>query len=265
MASHQLDINGESLLVREAGQPGQPVVFFFHSLGLSSELWAPQFAAFQGNCRLIAMDCRGHGGSSNRGGFSVSACADDALAVLHAMGVTRAHVVGVSMGGLMTAELAVRMKAAGLHCESMVLACSYRFAGGPHVQARIDQAAAMIKDKGMAQFGRLYMDGTACYAMGDATREHMAGIIAAMQPGDYLQTLTSILTHDAGSAFARVSDVPALVLSGRLDARVSPAVLVDLKSAVPQASAVELEEAGHLANIEDPDGFNRALRRFWYF
>lgn len=265
MPVHTLSLNGETLQVTTAGNPVNPAVFLFHSLGLSSELWALQIEALQASHYLIAMDCRGHGGSSNHGGFSVNACADDALVVLSEFGVMHAWVVGVSMGGLMTAELAARIARAGsgMRCNGMVLACSYRHAGGPQAQARIDGTAAMLKEKGMEEFARLYMEGTACEYMDAAVKDRLATNIAAMRPGDYMQTIASILTHDAGPALSQVTGVPALVISGKLDKRVPPEVLADLKASVPQAQAVELEKAGHLANIEDPAGFNRALLSFF--
>lgn len=260
-----LAVNGEQIGLHQAGRPGRPAVFFFHSLGLSGALWAPQFAAFEDAYHLIAMDCRGHGASSNHGGFSVQACVDDALALWRALGLSRAHVVGISMGGLMAARLAERLQAqgAGLHCDSVTLACSYRCADGAQTQARIDATAARIHDEGMAAFARFYMDGTACVHLDADLRARMAQAIAAMQPQDYLQTLAEILRHDAGPALASLQGLPVQVLSGALDQRVSAQALQDLLSALPQARSTVLARAGHLANIEDPAGFNRALRSFW--
>lgn len=264
MKVHHLGINGERLRVREAGSPSKPSVFWFHSLGTSSELWAPQLEALQTTHHLIAMDCRGHGSSSNRGGFFVDTCADDALAVLREMKCHKVHIVGLSMGGLMAAELAARMQEAkDVQCESIVLACSYRAMGGLQAQARIDATRAMLAEEGMTEFARLYMEGTASEFMDTGTRDHMAAIIAGMWPDDYGQAIANILNHDAGPALARVCNLPTLVLSGKLDKRVTPEVLEQLIEAAPQAQKVELEKAGHLANIEDPKGFTQALLSFW--
>ena len=260
MTLHDLDLNGERLRVREEGARGLPSVFFFHSLGLSSAMWTAQFDALRDRYHLVAMDCRGHGDSSNRGGFSVGHCVDDAAAVLQALGIQKSHVVGLSMGGLMAAELAARLDG---DFESMVLACSYCTLGGPEAQARIDATRELLKAKGMATFGPLYMDGTACEFMEPSVKARMAALIGGMTVDHYLQTLQSILNHDARPALARASKVRALVLSGKLDQRVTPDALQMLKDAVPHASALELERAGHLANLEDPDRFTRALDEFW--
>jgi pimeloyl-ACP methyl ester carboxylesterase len=264
--THLLNVNGETLRVIEAGNADNPTVFWFHSLGTSSQLWAPQFESLAGTHHLIAMDCRGHGDSSNRGGFSVEACARDAQMVLCELGVVRAHVVGLSMGGLMAAELVAHMAEpfSSLRCDSMVLACSYRSAGNSlSAQTRISATVALLNEKGMAGFGRLYMESTACKYMDIATKDNMVNIISAMRPSDYMQAIASVLTHDSGPALAYALDVPALVLSGTLDNRVSQEALEDLKAAVPQAKEVRLEKAGHLANLEDAEGFTHALLKFW--
>lgn len=260
MTRHDLDLNGERLRVREEGARGLPSVFFFHSLGLSSEMWAAQFDALRDRYHLVAMDGRGHGDSSNRGGFSIGHCVDDAAAVLQALGIGRTHLVGLSMGGLIAAELAARLNG---DCLSLVLACSYCTIGGPEAQARIDATRELLKNQGMASFGKLYMDGTACAFMEPSVKARMAALIGGMTADDYLQTLQSILNHDARTALARASQVPTLVLSGKLDQRVTPAALQMLKDAVPHARALEMERAGHLANLEDPEGFTRALGDLW--
>lgn len=264
MDIHHLDLNGERLCVREAGRRGRPAVFYFHSLGLSSAMWAAQFEALHDDRHLIAMDCRGHGESSNHGGFSIGHCVDDAQVVLKTLDVPRAHLVGLSMGGLMVAELAARwMRDGSARCLSMVLACSYCAMGGPAALARIDATRKLLADKGMAAFGSMYMDGTACASMDPVLKARMASLIAGMAPDDYLQTLQGILNHDARPALAQLGQVPALVLSGRLDQRVTPEALQELKDAVPHAQVLELHEAGHLANLEEPARFSRVLDDFW--
>ncbi|WP_395347260.1 alpha/beta fold hydrolase [Variovorax sp. UC122_21] len=260
MTLHDFDLNGERLHVRVEGTPELPSVVFFHSLGLSSAMWASQFDALRDRYHLVAMDCRGHGRSSNRGGFSIGNCVDDAAAVMNVLGVRRAHLVGLSMGGLMAAELAARLDGA---CRSMVLACSYCALAGPEAQARIESTREFLRDRGIAAFAQMYMDGTACASMEPAVKSEMVALIATMKMDDYLQTLQSILNDDARPALSRASGVRTLVLSGRLDRRVTPAALQMLKNAVPHASVVELDRAGHLANLEDPELFNRTLADFW--
>ena len=77
---------------------GTPVVFL-HAFPLDRRMWAPQTSALAGQRRCLTIDTRGFGGSTAVGPFSVDRYADDVAAVLDAAGVTRAVVVGLSMGG----------------------------------------------------------------------------------------------------------------------------------------------------------------------
>jgi len=247
--------------IRDSRTPDAPVVFLFHSLGTSAELWTPQFETLARSYRLIAMDCRGHGRTSCRGAFSIAACVADARAVLDARAVTRAHVVGLSMGGLMAAQLAAQPDA-GERVRSVTLACSYATLAGTSSQARLDGTRDALERMSMATFARQYMDSTATSKLDSRWRERMIAVIGAMKAGDYLITLRDILFHDCTAAL-RALRVPALVLSGALDSRVSAQTTAKLAGEIASARTTRLAQAGHLANIEAPDAFNAALDAFW--
>ena len=258
-----LKVGDETLLMRQAGHAG-PCVLLIHSLGTSSELWVPQLCALEDSFQVLAIDARGHGGSSNLGGFTVEKCANDALEVLTALDISEVHLVGISMGGLIAAELASLMKDQNKpQCKSIVLACSYRSLKGPQSQARLDATRAVLSHQNMASFAETYIKETACASMPADTRKTLERCIAGMTPDNYLQTLAEILFHDAGPALSRLQDIPALVLSGALDRRVSSEALASLLEAIPGHQHVWLESAGHLANAEDPAGFTASLVNFW--
>ena len=259
-----LVIGAESICIREAGRPGRPCVVFFHSLGTSSSLWRPQLNALAQSHHVVAVDSRGHGGSSNRGGFSVEACAEDALGVILELGCAAVHLVGLSMGGLIAAELAALLgEEGGVRCSSLVLACSYRTLRGEQSQVRLDSARETLAKVGMPEFAAAYMKETATEGMPAPMRECLERDIAQMEPARYLETLGSILFHDAGPALAKLVETPVLVVSGALDKRVSRAALQGLLDAVPNARHVHLADAGHLASAEDEVDFNAALLGFW--
>lgn len=263
-AIRTLAVGDETLLIRQAGRTGSPPVLLLHSLGTSSELWLPQLQILADRFQVIAMDLRGHGGSSNYGGFSVQRCASDAFGIIKSLGLTNVHLVGLSMGGLIAPELAVMMKRdKTVKCMSMVLACSYRTLKGPQSQARLNATREALSNQDMASFASTYMNDTACASMPVDARQRLERCIAAMNPQDYLQTLEEILFYDAGDSLADVQDVPTLVLSGALDRKVSMDALNALIEAVPRARHARLENAGHLANVEDPQGFTNAVVDFW--
>ena len=95
--------NGEALAYVDEG--AGPEVLFIHSLGTNASLWRDQIAALKEHYRCIAFDCRGHGGSSYNGTFTVTDVAADLKAGLDALGIGSCHVVGLSMGGPLALQL----------------------------------------------------------------------------------------------------------------------------------------------------------------
>src|SRR5262245_23993383 len=92
---------GDSWILEMPGPPGAPVVLLLHGLGATAALnWHAVFDALGRHYRVIAVDHRGHGrGIRLRGRFRLADCADDAAALLAALGIEHAIAVGYSMGG----------------------------------------------------------------------------------------------------------------------------------------------------------------------
>ena len=104
-----LRVNDAELFYEEAGS-GEPVLLL-HGLGSSTLDWEPQIEALKGFFRVIAMDVRGSGKSRDLlkpgGPFTVKQFAADAIALLDHLGAVPAHIVGLSMGGMVAFQLAV--------------------------------------------------------------------------------------------------------------------------------------------------------------
>lgn len=104
-----LQLNGAELFYEESGH-GEPVLLL-HGLGSSTVDWQPQIEALSPRYRVIALDARGSGRSRDLrhpgGPFSVPQFASDAAAALDALGAAPAHIVGLSMGGMIAFQLAV--------------------------------------------------------------------------------------------------------------------------------------------------------------
>lgn len=249
-----LELNGEKISFERVGA-GTPVLLL-HSLGTHAGLWASTLAALSDRFELVAMNCRGHGGSSNRTGFSVEAIARDGLALMAALGHQSFHVVGCSMGGL----FAVTLHAiAPLRCLSLTLAGAYATvgaAGPPRIAATREILASMP----MAEFGRQYAEDTVISADLGA-KALVAKAIATMTPHDYLQTLEAILTADVSPLLAQIA-VPTLVLVGTEDRRAPPVLARALADAVPGAVFREVRGAGHLVMLDESAALIRQLESF---
>ncbi|MEP9349455.1 alpha/beta fold hydrolase [Xanthobacter sp. KR7-225] len=255
MAAECVEVNGERIAFRRTGEG--PAVLLIHSLGTHSGLWASTFAALLGQFSLVAMDCRGHGGSTNRGGFSVAAVAQDGRALMDQLGHERFHVVGISMGGLMAVTLAAAVPD---RVASLFLTGAYAGVGaaGP---PRLAATRALLAGTAMAAFGAAYAADTVLPDSPEAARALVANAIAGMSAADYLDTLEAILTADV-SALLPTLDVPALVLTGQEDRRAPEEVGRRLSACLPQGAFEVMPGAGHLAVLDRPAAFNQRLVDF---
>lgn len=250
-----LAINGEQIAYREQGA-GEPVVLV-HSIGTSSHIWETTIAALAPHFRVIAIDCRGHGGSSNRGGFSVDAIADDLLAAASTLDLPRFHYVGISMSGLFGVTIWAKVPERLL---SLTLADSYASVGvaGP---PRVATTREALKTTSMRDFATAYVNDTLMPATPRPVYDETIDAIAGMTPKNYLQTLEAILTADVTALLATIR-VPTLVIVGERDQRTPVTVSERLAAAIKDSRLVVVPEAGHLAVLDQPKTFNNAISHF---
>src|SRR5687767_15344853 len=101
---------GAQLRCEHTPRPGAPALLFINSLGTSLEMWDDQSTPFSERYELVRYDARGHGKSTvgEHLELTLEQLARDALAVLDACGIARAHVCGISLGGMTAMTLAQR-------------------------------------------------------------------------------------------------------------------------------------------------------------
>jgi len=106
----QIQANGITLNYRWDGPEGGPVIMLSHSLGADLTMWEPQVAPLTAaGFRLLRYDHRGHGGSAAPdGAYTIEQLAADAVGLLDALGLTRVHFCGLSMGGMVGQVLGAR-------------------------------------------------------------------------------------------------------------------------------------------------------------
>lgn len=235
-----------------------PALVLLHSLGTSRELWAGVAARWATHCRVIAVDARGHGASTNRGGYLPDALATDVLGVLEALGVDRFALVGISMGGLTAVRVAA---AAGPRVTSLVLSSSYVSAAGPRGEQRIAAVEQMLGRGSMAGFARAYVEQTLAPATPWSERERVARQIAAVAKDDYLQTVRAIARDDVAPLLPRVG-ARTLVLEAETDPSVPKAESRRLAAGIAGAVVAEVPAARHLACCDAPEAYARAVAEF---
>jgi pimeloyl-ACP methyl ester carboxylesterase len=236
-----------------------------NGLGSDHLEWLHQLPVFALRGRVIVFDNRGTGMTDvPPGPYTTARMADDAVALLGALGIARAHVLGVSLGGMIAQEVALRHPD---RVEGLVLGCT-----GPGGQLSVrpspEAMAAFALAKGEDPEEKLRRMLQFLYT-GACIRdrpEEVEGFIRRRldhptPPEGYLAQLSAAVTHDASSRLEKVR-ARTLVITGDADRLVNWENSLRLAGRIPGAKLVVLPGAPHRLFAETADAFNLEVLRF---
>jgi 3-oxoadipate enol-lactonase len=184
--------------------------------------------------------------------------AHDIAAGLDQLGITQADFVGISMGGIICANLYHHRPDL---MSRVVIANSFATLGASGAD-RARQLTDRIQSMPISEYARIYVAETLLPRTAVEVRERIYRLIAAMKRDDYLQTVNSIFTADVCEYLAAMA-IPVHVIGSRHDNRTPPALAEMMVALIPGATLDVLENAGHLSNLDDPSGFNNAVDQFF--
>lgn len=264
-----IDAGGVRLHVEETGR-GHPLIFV-HEFGADSREWEAQLRYFGRSYRCIAFNARGYPPSEvpeDPALYGWEFAADDIASVLRGLGLARAHVVGLSMGGYAALQFGLR------HPEM----ASAIVAAGAGTGSAPGQREAWLRDaprqaeafvaRGMTAMAEEMGNGpTRIQLRRKDPRgwdEFMAHL-RAHSPRGMANTMARYQSlrpslHDFRDAFARMT-IPVLLAVGDEDAPCLETNLM-LKSAIPGAGLWVCPNTGHAINLEEPAAFNAAVEAF---
>lgn len=251
--------DGITLRYRLDGSKGAPALVFSNSLGTNLSMWDAQAATLADTFRIVRYDTRGHGGSAVPDGpATLDRLGRDLLALLDHLGLARAHVCGLSLGGLTAQWLAINHPA---RVRRLVLSnTAARIGSVESWDARIAAVEAggmsAIADAVLARFfsPRLHM------ASPRLVQEFAAALLAT-DPAGYVACCAALRDADLRPRAATIT-APTLVIAGELDESTPPEQARELHALIPGSALAILDGAAHLASVERPDAFNALLRRF---
>jgi 3-oxoadipate enol-lactonase / 4-carboxymuconolactone decarboxylase len=237
------------------GPEGAPVIILANSLGTTLRMWDGQAPKLSSRFRLLRYDHRGHGGSPvSPGPYTIEDLGRDVLALLDRLGIERASFCGLSLGGMVGMWLASE---APERIERLVLCCTLaRFA--PEV---FDARARMVRAAGVAEIAddvlerwftpafRASQGGVVEWArrmLLETPAEGYAGCCEAVRDTDLRRRLGAI-------------SAPTLVIAGADDPAAPPEQAKLICDSIPHARLVVIEQAAHLANVEQPKALTSAL------
>ena len=237
----QVKSNGIAINCRIDGPEGAPWLIWSNSLATNLDAWEQQASEFKSTFRILRYDQRGHGATDAPAGrYSFETLIADALGLMAALAIPKAHFAGLSMGGATALGLAEK------HPEWLdrVIVCDSGCQSSPASAQQWEERIAIAQKQGMEPL--------------------IEPTITRWFPPDVIKAnpacAAALADHNYADAVGTVRR-PVLFLVGEKDG-VTPAAMRKLHERLPGSRYVELAGAGHISNLDRPEGFNRAVGDF---
>jgi pimeloyl-ACP methyl ester carboxylesterase len=265
----RVPVNGVRLHYEEAGQ-GVPLVFV-HEFAGEAESWHLQVRFFARRYRTIAFNARGYPPSdvpTVPSAYSQDQAVDDIRGLLDALGIDRAHVCGLSMGGYATLHFGIRHPD---RARSLVVAgCGYGSVAADRARFRqdVEATAQRFLTEPMAALADVYCQGPTRVQFRDKDPrgwQEFRDQFAAQSALGHGLTMRGVQllrpsVYDLEGDLERL-EVPTLIVTGdEDDPCLEPGIF--LKRKIRTAGLVVIPKSGHTINLEEPEAFNRAVLDF---
>ena len=250
-------VNGIEIHYEIHGREDAPWLVLSHSLACSGRMWDPQLEAFKDRYRILNYDMRGHGQSeAPKGAYTLDLLADDVLALMDSLKIKKAVYCGLSIGGMIGQTLALRPNAP---FERMVLADTTH-TQPPEALKQWEDRIRIAESKGMAALVDSTMERWFTPAFrSSAPAQRIAELIRATPVPGYVGCGRAIMGLNTTARLKEIR-LPVLAITGESDGA-APGTR-HIGENVPGAKFVSIPNASHIANIEQPEAFTRALREF---
>ena len=239
---------------------GEPLLLI-HGLGSSSRDWEYQLPAFSEHYQVITCDVRGHGQSAKPPGpYSVPMFADDIIQLMQALDIAPAHVLGISMGGMIAYQMAVDhpemvKSLIAVNCNPELPVRNFKD------RLAIWQREIIVQLIGMRKMGQVLSERLFIKPDQEKLRQIFVQRWAENDPKAYLAAMRAIVGWSVVAELPKLT-MPVLVIAADQDYS-----FVDDKTAyiplMPNAQMLVIEDSRHATPVERPEAFNQAVLSFY--
>jgi 3-oxoadipate enol-lactonase len=256
----KIKANGININYQIDGPEGAPWIVFSNSLATTTAMWDEQAAALKSSYRVLRYDQRGHGGTDAPAGrYAFDTLLADALGLLDALRIDKAHFAGLSMGGATALGLAER------HADRLdrIIVCDSPCQSTPQSAQQWEERIAVAQKQGIEVLveptvGRWFPPETV--AKNPPHLDKVRAMIRTTPVNGFIGCAAALAEHDYASAVATVKR-PVLFMVGEKDGA-TPTAMRKLHEKLAGSRFVELPGAGHISNMDRPVEFTRAFAGF---
>jgi len=256
----KIKANGININYQVDGREGAPWIVLSNSLATNLAMWDQQAADLKAEYRVLRYDQRGHGATdAPTGRYTFEQLIADALGLMDALGIKKAHFGGLSMGGATALGLAQK------HPDRLdkVIVCDSPCQSTPTSSQQWEERIVVAQEKGMEALVEPTVGRWFPPAVLEAKPAHIDKVrqmIRTTPVNGFIGCAAALANHDYASAVATVKR-PVLFMAGEKDG-VTPTAMRKLSAALPGSRYVELPGAGHISNMDQPEGFTWAIADF---
>lgn len=253
-------VNGIDIAYRVDGETSKPWMVLSNSLATDHRMWDPQVSALTATHRVLRYDTRGHGQSqASAGDYSFDMLVADAVGLMDDLGIAKADVMGLSLGGMTALGMALD------HPDRVnrIICCDARAeAPAPYAEfwrdrisvARTDGLPALVDGTLERWFAKEVRTNPTISASIDLAQD----MIVSTSVDGFCGCATALTQLNYGPRLGSIS-APVLCLVGDQDQAAPPDTMRDMANTIPAGEFVELADAAHLSNLNQPAAFNRAV------
>ena len=256
----KIKANGININYQIDGPEGAPWLVLSNSLATNLSMWDEQARALEQAYRVLRYDQRGHGGTDAPAGrYSFATLLADAIALMDALGIRKAHFAGLSMGG------ATALGLAEAHPDRLdrVIVCDSPCQSTPVSTQQWEERIAVAQKQGIEALVEPTVSRwfpPEALAANPPHIDKVRRMIRTTPVNGFIGCAAALADHDYASAVATVTR-PVLFMAGEKDG-VTPVAMRKLSAALPGSRYVELPGAGHISNMDQPQAFTEVLRDF---
>jgi len=256
------EVNNIAISYNEAGEGGIPILFL-HGFPFDKSMWKGQLDSLKSSKRVIAVDIRGFGKSTDENSIlSIDLFGDDLIAFMDKLMIERATICGLSMGGFIALNV---MKRFPDRFEALILCDTQCIADTPKVRENRYTTIEQINIDGADAFNEKFIKSV--FHPESLTHkielvEGLRSVVIANSTGIITAGLTALAERSETCSTLDTIGVPTLIICGREDA-VTPLAQSEFMHKHIKGSILKIiDDAGHVSNLEQPDAFNKHLIDF---